>query len=52
MTEFPALDRFSAARARDQQFGNQAQSLPVALTNRKSFCRKFVSGKEMGRSEQ
>jgi hypothetical protein len=36
---------------RRQQFGNHTFSLPVPLTNRKSFCRKFVPGKEEGRSE-
>src|SRR5205823_5430451 len=31
-----------------QPFGNHTFSLPVPLTNRKSFCRKFVPGKERG----
>src|SRR5207248_11636830 len=31
-----------------QQFGNQTNSLPLPLTNRKSLCRKFALGKERG----
>jgi hypothetical protein len=33
---------------RHQWFGNHTISLLLAITNRKSFCRKFVSGKDRG----
>jgi hypothetical protein len=33
---------------RRQPFGNHSVTLPIPLTNRKSFCRKFAPGKEWG----
>ena len=43
-----ATDCWVMLSVRYQQFGNHSGFLPVPLTNRKSFCRKFAMGKAWG----